>query len=296
MSKKGLYYGIAAYSMWGFFPLFWRLLDNIPAIEILVNRIIWSLVFLLLLLAWQKKWAWLQLLRSHHQTVRIIIAAAGLLAVNWFIYIWAVNADFVVETSLGYFINPLVNVLLGTLVLHEHLRPGQWLAIGLAAASVIFLTISYQSLPWIALSLAFSFGLYGLLKKKVRLGAAESLTAEMMVLVIPAIIFSLYLIISEKAIFVESNQATWLLLLCGGAVTAVPLIFFAAAARRIPLSTMGILQYIAPTLQFLIGVFIFNEPFSRQSLFGFCLIWGALVFYSLEGVWYKRNQPIMTIR
>jgi chloramphenicol-sensitive protein RarD len=290
MLNKGLIYGILAYTLWGVLPLYWHMLSDIPASEILVYRIIWSLVFLAVILSLKRQWSWVKPFLSQPKTIRIICLSAVLLAFNWFIYIWAINADFVIETSLGYFINPLVNVLLGTIFLHERLRPGQWASVGIAAAGVLFLTLTYGSLPWIALCLALSFGFYGLMKKKVNLGAAQSLASEMSVLFIPALVYLVLLETQGEATLGHSNLMTSVLLLGTGVVTAIPLIFFAAAARRIPLSTMGVLQYIAPTLQFLIGLVILGEPFTTQKLIGFGIIWIALIIYSLEGIWQRRVQ------
>ncbi len=288
MSDKGLIYGILAYILWGVLPLYWYVLREIPASEILVNRIIWSLVFLTILLSIRRQWTWVKPVFTQPKTILIICAASVLIAINWFIYIWAINAGFVIETSLGYFINPLINVLLGTIFLHERLRSGQWVAVGIAAIGVFYLTFSYGSLPWIALCLAFSFGFYGLMKKKVRLGAAESLTAEMSLLFLPAIAYLFFLGAQGKANLGNTSPGILFFLLASGVVTATPLVLFAAAARRIPLSMLGVLQYLAPTLQFLIGLFILGEPFSTQKLIGFLIIWVSLIIYSLEGVWQRR--------
>ena len=290
MSNKGLLYGILAYTMWGVLPIYWHLLGSIPPSQILVSRIIWSLIFLVILLSLRHRWSWVKPFIQQRKTLLIVGSAAILLSINWFIYIWAITAGFVIETSLGYFINPLVNVLLGTIVLKERLRTGQWLAIGVATLGVVYLTIDYGSLPWIALSLAFTFGFYGLLKKKVQLGSAESLTGEMAVLILPALTASSYFLLTGKAAMFNSNATIGVLLVGSGVVTAIPLILFAAAAQRVPLSMLGLLQYIAPTLQFLIGVFILKEPFSVSSLIGYAIIWLALILYSLEGIWQRRSQ------
>jgi len=290
MSNKGLLYGILAYTMWGVLPIYWHLLGSVPPSQILVSRIIWSLIFLVILLSLRHRWSWVKPFIQQRKTLLIVGSAAILLSINWFIYIWAITAGFVIETSLGYFINPLVNVLLGTIVLKERLRTGQWLAIGVATLGVVYLTIDYGSLPWIALSLAFTFGFYGLLKKKVQLGSAESLTGEMAVLILPALTASSYFLLTGKAAMFNSNATIGVLLVGSGVVTAIPLILFAAAAQRVPLSMLGLLQYIAPTLQFLIGVFILKEPFSVSSLIGYAIIWLALILYSLEGIWQRRSQ------
>jgi len=282
--NRGLLYGIAAYALWGFFPIYWKLLQDVPPAEILIHRILWSLIFLVVLLSLQKKWQWVRTVRGQPRILLILLAAALLLAVNWFTYIWGVNNGFIVETSLGYFINPLVNVLLGVLILRERLRTMQWVAVGIAAIGVLYLAIGYGSLPWIALTLAFSFGFYGLLKKSQPLAAAESLAGEMIALSLPAFLFFASLFIRGEAAFGGGSIQTDLLLVFSGVVTAAPLVFFAAAAQQIPLSSLGLLQYIAPTLQFLIGVLIYREPFPVTRLIGFVIIWVALSIYLLDNL------------
>lgn len=288
--KKGLLYGIAAYAMWGVFPIYWKFLQDVSPSEILIHRILWSLVFLVILLSMQKNWKWLRTVKEQPRILLILIAAACLLAVNWFTYIWGVNNGFIVETSLGYFINPLVNVVLGVLILKEHLRPIQWIAVGIAAFGVLYLAIGYGSLPWIALTLAFSFGFYGLLKKTQPLAATESLTGEMFALGLPALLFFASMFIRGEASFGAGSISTDLLLVTSGVVTAAPLIFFAAAAQQIPLSSLGLLQYIAPTLQFLIGVFVYTEPFPITRLIGFVIIWIALAIYLMDNVIQIRSH------
>lgn len=290
--KSGNYgwlYGIAAYTLWGFFPIYWKLLDTVSPAEILVHRIIWSLVLLVGILGLRRQWGWVGGLVKDRRTIMILVAAALLLGINWFTYIWGVNNGFIVETSLGYFINPLVNVLLGVLLLKERLRTAQWLAVGIATIGVAYLSIGYGSLPWIALVLAFSFGFYGLLKKKHDLASMESLTGEMAVLVVPAVIFLATLLWTGESGFGNSSSRINILLVFSGAVTAIPLLFFAAAAQRIPLSMLGLLQYIAPTLQFLIGVYIYSEPFDTTRLIGFVIIWIALAVYMIDNIVRWRN-------
>lgn len=293
MQNRGLFYGIAAYLMWGFFPLYWHALDHISAGEILIHRIVWSFVFLIILLTIRKNWGWIKGVIKAPKTLLFLFLAATLLSINWFIYIWGVNSGFVVETSLGYFINPLVNVLFGVIFFKEKIRIGQWLAIGFATIGVLYLTFGYGSFPWIALSLAVSFGFYGVLKKLTSLQAVESLSIEMSVLVIPAILAWYVMYTRGAAQFLVSDSTTIILLVLGGVVTIVPLIFFSAAAQLVPLSMLGILQYIAPTFQFLIGVFIFSEPFNPERLVGFVLIWIALLLYSLEGYYQRRSQMLV---
>jgi chloramphenicol-sensitive protein RarD len=288
--NKGMLYIIATFGMWGLFPLYWKMLQQVPALEILSHRMTWSFVFVLLLLLLRRRWAWLKTAVTNRRTILLFTASAALLSLNWFIYIWGVNAGFIIETSLGYFINPLVSVLLGVFFLGERLRNGQWLAIGLATVGVIYLTIRYGELPWIALTLAGSFALYGLIRKTAPLGSLEGLSLETAIMFLPALGYLVYLELVGTAAFGHIDGVTTGLLALAGVATGIPLLFFAAGARLIKLSTVGILQYIAPTLQFLIGVFIFNEPFTRDRLIGFSIIWLALFIYSLENIWNGRKR------
>lgn len=274
--------------MWGLFPIYWKQLSDVPAEEILAHRMTWSLLFLIGLLAFRNNWAWILPALRDRSTVLNYFLAASLLAVNWGTYIWAVNSGYIVETSLGYFINPLVNVLLGYLFFGERLRRWQLVAIVLAAFGVVYLTYVYGRLPYIALILAFSFGVYGLLKKKGSLNAVESLSFETALLFPFALAFLIYLQIIGVGSFGNVRIGQSLLLASTGIGTAVPLLFFAAGARRIPLTTMGILQYTAPTIQFLIGVYLYNEAFSQAQLIGFMFIWGALGVYSAESLFHYR--------
>lgn len=282
--NRGILYGIAAYLLWGIFPIYWKLIANVSPLEILLNRIVWSFIFLLVILYLQRNWAWIQLLRNNPKLRLVSLLAALLLSVNWFTYIWGVNNGFIVETSLGYFINPLVSVLLGVVVLRERLRLLQIIAVLIATLGVLYLTIGYNSLPWIALVLAFTFGFYGLIKKQTLLGSVESLSTEMTVLVLPALIGLLTIYSSGNSSTQGADFLTYFLLVASGIVTTVPLILFALAARRIPLSTIGFLQYIAPTMQFLIGVLIYNEDFSTVRMIGFGIIWLALIIYTFDNL------------
>jgi chloramphenicol-sensitive protein RarD len=283
--NRGILYGIGAYTIWGFLPLYWKALQKVPAGEILANRIVWSFAFVLLLLAARRRWGWIRSTLGQPRTLLTFVATSLLLGINWFVYIWAVNAGFVIETSLGYFINPLVNVLLGFVFLHERLRKGQLVALALAVSGVGYLTLSYGAFPWIALTLAFTFGLYGLLRKTGSLGPAEGLGLEMAILLVPALATMLLLDRAGSSSFGRGDWQTSVLLLGVGIITAVPLLLFAAAAKRITLTNLGLLQYIAPSIQFLLGVFVFQEPFGPELLVGFVLIWAALAVYSYESVW-----------
>ena len=292
--KKGVFFAIGSYVLWGLFPLYWKQLETVPAREIVAHRILWSFVFILgvMILMKRVRGLWESLRRP--RVPLTYAASAILLSINWLTYIWGVNSGYIVEASLGYFINPLVSVLLGVIFFRERLRPVQWIAIGLAAVGVGYLTVHYGSPPWIGLILAFSFGTYGLIKKRAFLEALEGQTLEMALLFIPALLFLLYLERCHAAVFGHTDPGTVLLLALGGVVTAVPLLMFAAAARRIPLSMIGILQYIAPTLQFSIGVWVYNENFSTSRLIGFCFIWSALLIYTLEGLYRRRKVRIET--
>ncbi|MEW9900821.1 EamA family transporter RarD [Chitinivorax sp. PXF-14] len=290
-ARSGLLYAFGAYFCWGLFPLYWKPIHQVPALEILSHRIAWSLVFLAGVLLWKRHGDWLPAALRQPRLVAGFALSAALLSVNWFVYIWAVNAGHVIESSLGYFINPLVSVLLGGLVLKERLRPVQKFAIGLATAGVAWLTWSVGALPWIALALAFSFGAYGLLRKMAPLGSLEGLTLETLLMAAPAIGYLLWLESHGSGHFGHDTTLTNTMLAGAGVVTAIPLLLFGAGARRLSLTTLGLMQYIAPTLQFLIGVFLYHEPFAASKLLGFGLIWLALLVFSGEGLYRARQLP-----
>lgn len=293
MKDRGFLYALSAYLLWGFLPIFWKAVQTVPALEILAHRMVWSLVFLATVLVVKRRWEWIRPLFHNRRTLLTFLVTSSLLSLNWFTYIWAVNAGFIIETSLGYFINPLLNVLLGVLFLRERVRPRQWAAIVIAAAGVVYMTISYGALPWISLTLAGSFGLYGLLRKTAALEALEGLSLEMLILFIPALGYLLYLAFTGQGSFGHTSGTTSLLLALAGVVTAVPLWLFALGARRVTLVTLGLLQYIAPTIQFLIGVFVYGEVFTRTYQVGFSFIWVALLIYSVESIWTARRKPLL---
>lgn len=293
--NRGVLNAIGAYVIWGFLPIYWKALQQVPALQILNHRVVWSLVFLAILISARRNWAPLRQAIRQPKIVLVYALAACLLAVNWLTYIWGVNAGFIVETSLGYFINPLVNVLLGVVFLREKIRPLQWVPIGMAAAGVLYLTFSYGSLPWIALVLAFTFALYGLLKKTAPLGSLHSLTLETGILFVPSLLYLLYVGLKGSGVFIEYDSLTNFLLIFTGVVTAIPLLLFGAAARSINLSLLGLLQYIAPTCQFLIGVLIYNEPFTQARLIGFSIIWAALFLYWLESFLAHRQASRLAV-
>lgn len=292
--NKGVLYGIGAYVLWGFFPIYWKFLHEVPALQVIGHRISWSFILLLVYILLTGQWAGFRSAAFKRKTIGIYSVAAVLLSFNWLIYVWGVNAGFIVETSLGYFINPLLSVSLGVLFLRERLRPVQWIPVGLAALGVGYLTFVYGRLPWIALSLAFTFGFYGFVKKLSPLGSLHGLTLE------TAIVFPLalvYLSVTEaggNGVFLHSGAFVDVLLIGAGLVTTIPLLMFASAAKQIPLTIVGLLQYIAPTLQFLIGVFVYKEPFDLAHFLGFAIVWVALIIFALESYLANRApaQPI----
>ena len=293
-SSRGFALGAAAYTMWGLFPLYWPLLEPAGAVEILAHRVAWSLVTMLALVVLVRRSRSMRALLADRRTRWILTGAAVVIAVNWGTYIWGVNNEHVVETSLGYFINPLVTVLMGVVVLSERLRPLQWVALGIAAVAVIGLTVEYGRPPWVALTLAFSFGLYGLAKKTARAGAVESLTYETVVLTPIALGYIGYLVWTGSAEFGNNGSGHVVLMILTGVVTAVPLICFGAAATRVSLTTIGLLQYLAPTIQFALGVLLFREPMPTMRWVGFGLVWVALVIFTVEAVNHRRRQLRLT--
>lgn len=288
--NKGILYGIGAYIFWGFFPIYWKFLHHVPAIQLIGHRIIWSFLLLALFIAASKQWSDFRGTITM-KVLRIYTIAAILIGINWFLYVWAVNHEFIVETSLGYFINPLISVLLGVIILKERLRTAQWVPVILAALGVAYLTYVYGRLPYIALSLAFSFGLYGLVKKLSPLGSLFGLTVETGILFIPALGYLIFVEANNTAAFLHTGTGSDLLMIGAGIVTTVPLLMFASAARSIPLWVVGLLQYIAPTLQFLIGVFMYKEPFSQNQLIGFGIVWVALIIFLAEN-YIASRQPV----
>ncbi len=282
--RRGYLFAIAAYVLWGVFPLYFKALRPAGAFEILAHRIVWSLVFIALLLAVLRQWREIAALVRQPRTVGGISLAAAFIAVNWGVYIYGVNSGHVVETSLGYFINPLVTVLLGVLVLRERLRRLQWVAVGIGAVAVAVLTVDYGRPPWIALALAGSFGTYGFIKKRLGLPAAHGLLLESGALSVPALVYLAVLVGNGTSTFTGVSVAHTLLLLASGVLTAVPLLLFAGAANRIPLTGLGITQYLAPTLQFALGVLIFHETMPAARLAGFGLVWCALVIFTWDAL------------
>lgn len=289
-SRRGVLLGTAAYLIWGLFPLYWPLLAPATPLEILAHRIVWSLVFVVGVLLLRRRWDWLSRLRHDRRRLGLLVLAATVISVNWGVYIWGVVSGHVVETSLGYFINPLVTVVLGVVLLRERLRPVQWSAVGLAAVAVVVLTVDYGRLPWIALVLAASFATYGLAKKQVAMPALESLAVETGLLAPAAAAFLVAVQVGGSGTFGHVPAGTTALLVGAGVVTAVPLLLFGAAAPRIPLSTIGLLQYVTPIMQFLLGVTVFHEAMPASRWIGFAMIWAALVGFSADSVRAARTR------
>jgi len=293
--RKGYAFGVAAYLSWGLFPLYWKLLRPSTPVEILAHRILWSFVLVTVLVFATRGWRTVGRLARQRRKLALIALAAVVISFNWGTYIYGVNSDRVVETSLGYFINPLVTVLLGVFVLHEHLRPAQWAAIAVGAVAVAVLTVDYGHVPYIALILAVSFALYGLIKKRLGVPAADGLLLESGVLAVPALIFLGVLAGRGQSSFGHIGPGHTALLILSGAVTAIPLLLFAGAANRIPLSAIGLLQYLAPILQLACGVLIFGEPMPPARLAGFALVWLALAIFTWDGIRLLRARKPLPV-
>jgi chloramphenicol-sensitive protein RarD len=288
-TRQGMWLAVAAYSVWGLFPLYWTLLRPSGALEILAHRMLWSLAAVVVLLLVRRRWSWIRDLLRQPATLGMLVLAAITISINWGVYIWGVNSGNVVETSLGYFINPLVTIAFGVLLLRERLRPTQWVAAGIGLAAVLVLTAAYGRPPWIALVLAFAFAVYGLLKKKVNLPAVEGLAAETVVQFLPALVYILVLQVSGAGTFGQSAPHS-LLLIGTGVITVIPLLCFSAAATRLPLSAIGLVQYLAPVFQFAIGVFVDHEEMTQSRWIGFGLVWLALLVLIFDALRRGRRQ------
>jgi chloramphenicol-sensitive protein RarD len=293
--RRGLLLGVAAYGIWGVLPLYWALLDTAGALEIIAHRILWSMVTLGVLVVVFRRTSQLRAILATRRTFLLLVAAALVITFNWVAYVYGVNNEMVVETSLGYFINPLVTVLMGVFILGERLRPLQWTALAIASVAVVVLTLDYGRLPYIALVLAFSFGTYGLLKKTADVGAVESLAVETTVVAPLAAAYVVWLVATGASSFATEGTGHTLLLASTGIITAIPLICFGAAATRVPLTTLGLLQYLAPTLQFGLGVLVFDEAMPSSRWVGFVLVWVALVIFTVEATTQRRRQLRLTV-
>jgi len=288
--SSGILYGLSAYVLWGMFPLFFKQLQAASAIEVVLHRMVWSLVFVLIVLAVLRRWNWLGDVRRSPALLGKFAVSALLLAGNWLSYVWAVNNGHVLDASLGYFILPLINVALGFIFLHERPRKAQWAAFALAATGVLWMAVQSGHVPWLALLIAMTFGFYGLMRKTATLGALEGMSLETMLLAPLAVVALLWAGPSGPGSQWPAHDAhTWLFFLLSGPVTAIPLLLFAAGARRVPLSTMGFLQYITPSILALMGVFLYGETFAGPRAVGFVFIWVALLLYTAEGLWAGRR-------
>ena len=291
IDRRGLLAAATAFTIWGVFPAYWHLLKAVPSMQIMAHRVVWSAVLVVGWLLWRQGWDWWRTIAARPRMLAALALSGAVIAFNWGLYIWAVNAGHVVETSLGYFINPLVTVALGVVVLRERLRRPQWIAVACAAAGVAWLTWSAGSPPWIALGLAGSFALYGLVRKLVPVDAVAGLGVESLFMFLPALAYVLWAEAGHGGGFIGGwSLGTQLLLVFSGVVSAVPLVAFAYGVRRIPLSLVGLLQYIGPTLQLLLGVWYFHEPFGAAQLLGFGAIWLGLAIYASEGLWRARRR------
>jgi chloramphenicol-sensitive protein RarD len=282
--NPGFFYALGAFTIWGLFPLYFRLIPHVAPFEVVLQRSLWSLVFLAVLLTALKRWAWLKQVVAEPRKLPLFGFSALLLACNWLVYVYAIQSHQVVEASLGYFINPLVNVLLGVLVLREKLSRVKWLAVALAAAGVAWLTWQLGRLPWIALVLACSFGVYGLVRKTSTLGALEGLALETLLLAPLVLPVLLWWTATQSTPWSQGDLGTSAWLALSGPLSALPLLLFAMAARRLPLATLGLVQYLSPSIQLLLGIWVFHEPFSSARLLGFGCIWAALALVSAEAL------------
>jgi chloramphenicol-sensitive protein RarD len=287
MQRKGVMYAIGAYMTWGLFPIYWKRLEGVPAGQLIAHRIVWSFILLCLVIITTRQ---ARAVRAalNPRILTTYLVAALLISVNWYTYVWAVTHHRVVEASLGYYINPLFSVLLGVLIFREKLRPFQWIPLIVAALGVLFLTLTYGTPPWVALVLAATFGLYGMLKKTAPLSSLWGLSLETGLLFLPALAYLIFTEAIGRGAFLHTTvEADWLMV-GGGVVTAVPLLLFASAASRVPLSTMGILQYLNPSMQFLLGVLAYHEAFSRSRLIGFGIVWAGLALFWAESLYTRR--------
>lgn len=287
--RRGFLFGFAAYFLWGLFPLYWKLLGRSSAIEILAHRIVWSMLTIAALVVVLRRLPYLKRLWREPRRRWLLVFAAGLISVNWGMYIWGVTHGHVVETSLGYFINPLFTVMLGVVVLSERLSPAQWTALGIATVAVLSLTIEYGRPPWIALTLTISFGLYGLVKKKAGAGAVEGMALETAAIAPIALGVVVALTLRGDATVTSNGPGYLVLMMVAGPLTSLPLLLFGAAATRVTLTTIGLLQYVAPTMQFALGVLVYHEPMPPMRWLGFGLVWLALLVFSCDGLVRRRR-------
>ncbi len=290
--RKGVIFALAAFGLWGLAPIYFKAVASVNPTEVLAHRVIWSVVFLFLLISFNQQWKALFTLIKDRKIVFRLLFTAVLISVNWLIFIWAVGANRIVETSLGYYINPLISVVLAMLFLGERLRPLQWMAIGLALLGVINQIVVVGSLPLVALTLAFSFGFYGLLRKKISINPVIGLTVETLLLMPFALVYLVWLSNNNTLAFTQQALTIDVLLIAAGLVTSLPLIFFAAATNRLSLTSIGLIQYTAPSITFLLAILIYDEPFGGAQLITFGCIWVALILFSVEGYRYQKRKKL----
>lgn len=288
VDRVGLAYGFAAFGMWGLLPLYWHLLESTAPSEVLAHRMVWSLPSAVLILVLVRRWAWIRGLLRQPRRLALVVVSASLISVNWYLFIWAVANDRVLEASLGYFINPLLSIAIGVILLRERLRAAQWAAVGIGALAVLVMGVAYGQVPWLSLALSLSFAVYGLVKKMTALDGLEGFSADSALQFLPALFFVLLLSSRGESTFVGEGIGHTLLLVGTGMMTALPLIFFGAAAVRIPLSTVGLLQYLAPSTMFLLGVLVFREEMPPERWAGFLLVWLALTVLTWDAL--RRNH------
>ena len=289
---RGMIFALSSYLLWGILPIYWKVLKDLPALETIAHRIVWSTLFLAAILLIRRRWGWLRDVIRQPRIALTFVGTSALILLNWLFYIYAINYGHMVESSLGYYMNPLVNVVLAVLFLRERPRLWQWFAISIAALGVLYLTVSIGRLPWIALGLAFTFAFYGLLKKTARLGALEGLFLETSILTIPMVGYLIWREANGIGALGHSSPAATVVILLAGIATAVPLWLFSAGAREVSLTVLGLLQYIAPTMQFFLGTALYHEPFSMTQLIGFCVIWTALAIFTIEGMAQRRRLAL----
>ncbi|MBL1065510.1 EamA family transporter RarD [Streptomyces sp. 7-21] len=283
-------YGLAAFGLWGLLPLYWHELDSTPAAEVLAHRMVWSVPTAVALLLCVRSWSWIRPLLRQPRRLALLAVSASLITVNWWLFIWSVSVDRVLEASLGYFINPLISIAIGVVMLRERLRRAQWAAVGIGGLAVVVMTVAYGQVPWVALTLSVSFGAYGLVKKKTGLDGLEGFTADAALQFLPALAYLLVLAGRGESTFTSEGTGHALLLAAAGLATALPLIFFGAAAVRLPLSTLGLMQYIAPSTMFLLGVLVFHEEMPPERWAGFLLVWTALCVLSWDALRHARKR------
>ncbi|WP_070962683.1 EamA family transporter RarD [Vibrio sonorensis] len=293
-ARQGILFAVGAYSMWGFAPIYFKAINQVPALEILSHRVVWSFVLLAVLLFFGRLWRNVRDVIKNKKKILYLIATSLLVGANWLIFIWAVNANHMLDASLGYYINPLINVILGMVFLGERLRKMQWVAVALAATGVIIQLVAFGSVPIVAIALALSFGFYALLRKKVSLDAQTGLFIETLIMLPAAAIYLLWIADSPTTDFATNGFNLNLLLIAAGVITTLPLLCFTAAATRLKLSTLGFFQYIGPSLMFLLAVLVYGEAFTIDKAITFAFIWGALLVFSTDGIRYSRTQKLKT--